>query len=688
MQMTTWLRDRAATKIITSSILALAILGWCLIGGILITAKSIGVALIFSFGVVYWASICRLLWPSQNSLNTYLPFGYSLCSLASFSLILLKQGTVASCLIASISGFILFGLGKSVFHTRMNGNSVSLIQSGTTSRSIAVLLLMALITTFLFADQLSSMANLREIDVNTTINGWSDIILHANTVLSLSSLAPGQYPISTLDYRDHIIPYHYASYILSALVSSLSTQASPLASYVCIVAPLGLLLLVLPLSEQLLTSTSRQAKISFITTVSILFLIYSLWVRMIGNSLMDPAWLLITAPATLYACAVVISGLQVGTGALNRRSLSLVGLALLVFLLTAFSKIQIAHALLPVVVIIVCAAAFRILRQRQVIRVNPWISIPLAGASLAGLHLYGNSLLNIGRKDPIREVMHFLSEITEKTWGHANGTLTSVAQIDWLAPLLGLMTLCGPIFLIAVICGMRRPARAGFREQVLILFSFSYLFSLLLSPSMPWDDGEFLNRSWPLLWCIGVWALLKRGSFKAEQPLQPQLLIIGSVIAVLAGWFILPGPKRESIASPPNREDWSKTFYPTTIRLSEKKLAKELINSSKGNYFFASSSASSNNFIFDDLPSRLAALSGIRPIMSRLSFQKSLPVSATRNHDNLTIESRYSQLLKRYAKACPTTDDDKSPIKVFRQPGESPALTVDVICKDLEQPIP
>ena len=224
-------RDQLGAKIFIGAILALAVAGWCLLAGMPLTFKSIGIIFIFCSGVVSWASTCSILWPSRCSLNTYLPYGFVLCSLASFILIMLQQGTVVSCMIGSLSGAILFSLTKVVI-TQINSDKFRIaFTAKITSSSMTSLLIAILITTFLLANQLRSIMNLNDTSVNTTINGWSDVILHANTALSLSSLALGQTPVSTLYYTDQIIPYHYASYILSSLSSLVSSYFSSKTSF-------------------------------------------------------------------------------------------------------------------------------------------------------------------------------------------------------------------------------------------------------------------------------------------------------------------------------------------------------------------------------------------------------------------------------------------------------------------------
>jgi len=604
---------------------------------------------------------------------------------------MLKQGTVASAVIGSLSGVFLFWISNVIRTQRQILSGHESIQAAITKRSVTWLLLTAVLTTFLLANQIASIRGLRNIDVNTTIKGWADVMLHANTILSLSSLPPGQAPISTLDYADPIVPYHYESYILSSLFSSLSPQATPLESFLSIVAPLGCLLLLLPLSEQALKATSRRASIALIGTGSFVFLIYSLWVRLIGDSLLDPVWLLITGPAAMYACAIILSAIQICPATYKQGPIAFTSLVLLGFLFTVFAKIQIAHALLPMVVVVVSLVCFSHLRQKHGLPINHSIYVSLAALSLlAGIHLYGNSLLGVGRRNPLGEVMSFFRDIAARTWGHVNVGQATVLSNDWLASLLGFLTLCGPLFLIALISGITGPSRHDFGVRVLVLIVVSYMVSLFLNPSMPWDDREFMNRSWPLLWCLGAWALLDNSPFKLDQK-QPQLMLItSSVFAFIVGWSILPGAKRESIASPARPEDWSQAYYPTIVNSSEKKLAKVLKRSGVNTYFFASSSLknSHSKIDFDDLPSRLSALSGARPLMSRVLFQKSLQVLRIKKGLDLSVESRYSQMLRDYGTACASSVGANSPIKAFQQPGGVPEQPNSIVCEDLEPPNP
>jgi hypothetical protein len=205
---------------------------------------------------------------------------------------------------------------------------------------------------------------------------------------------------------------------------------------------------------------------------------------------------------------------------------------------------------------------------------------------------------------------------------------------------------------------------------------------------MPWDDGEFLNRSWPLLWYLGAWALLDKRSFRLDEKLGQRVLLTGSAIAFILGWFILPVPKRESIASPSRPEGWSKAFYPTTINSTEKKMANGLKSLGTTTYFFASSSLknSYSKIDFDDMPSRLAALSGARPLLSRVLFQRSMEVDHGKNNLALSVESRYNRILRRYGAACASSADTNSPIKVFEEPTVALKQNVYVVCQDLEPP--
>jgi hypothetical protein len=124
------------------------------------------------------------------------------------------------------------------------------------------------------------------------------------------------------------------------------------------------------------------------------------------------------------------------------------------------------------------------------------------------------------------------------------------------------------------------------------------------------------------------------------------------------------------------------------VNSSEKKLAQVLKRSGINTYFFASSSLknSHSKIDFDDMPSRLSALSGARPLISRVLFQKSLEVLQVKNGVDPSVESRYSQMLVSYGTACESSADSNSPIKVFQQPEAGSVQSVYVVCQDLKPP--
>ena len=55
---------------------------------------------------------------------------------------------------------------------------------------------------------------------------------------------------------------------------------------------------------------------------------------------------------------------------------------------------------------------------------------------------------------------------------------------------------------------------------------------------------------------------------------------------------------------------------------------------------------------------------------------------------DLSVNTRYNQMLNRYGAACPSSASETIPIKEFKQPGAAPNQKVYVVCQGLEQPSP
>lgn len=632
-------------------ILTSAVCAWCLLSGTAITGAAFMALFVFMGGVTSWASLCRLIWPAKTTVNSYLPMGYGLCSLVSLIFILLKQGTVLSCILAS-------GLGVAAYAYKSRNTSAAdgqasriLFPDAITPSSLASLVIASLLASFLMLDQLHSIASLNQAATDTLIKAWSDVILHANTLLSISSLPWGQAPISTLDYAAPIIPYHYISYVLSAFLNSLSPQASPLACFITIVAPLGLLLLLLPLNEQLQDSITKASIGVAALKVSTIFAVYCLWVRLIHDTFLDPVWLLITAPATLYACAMVVSCLDIAFKSETFRAVNVIGLTATAFLLVGLSKLQIAQSLLPMVTLIIVLTLANSNQSLPRIRVKYRVLIPISLGLLVLACLGLNSLVGVARSKPVEEVGIFLQGIRNIAWPLNGNPLSSLLDALWINKILGLLTLCGPLFLLAIGYSLSIGRQQALLRAMLLLMFTSYCLGLFVSPSMPWDDGEFLNRSWPVLWCVGAWVLL--GVKNVFSDTRKTRIAMGlSLLLVALGLSVLPLTKQLSIASPRSKLDWSKDYFPVRIKKEDKSIARMLQALGRNSPFFAISSPENNRQILDDSPARLASLSGMRPVMSRLGFQKSLQAKKGVPENENSIGRRYLQMLARYKEDC------------------------------------
>jgi hypothetical protein len=171
---------------------------------------------------------------------------------------------------------------------------------------------------------------------------------------------------------------------------------------------------------------------------------------------------------------------------------------------------------------------------------------------------------------------------------------------------------------------------------------------------MPWDQSEFQNRSWPLLWCIGVWLL---AGYRMKNEGDYHIANLSLSFAMLLGsWLILPANKRLSAAQPPLAE-WTKDYYPYTIKSSEKKLAASLASISTNDLFFIPDTDQTE--ILQDTASTIAALSGRRPLFSRLGFQIAMQFGASKEIKRKNIYNYYKYLAERRRQGCASSKASK-----------------------------
>ena len=723
----------------------------------------------FMTGSVCWSAACQQIWPSDSSLNSYLPLGYGIASLVSFVLIMLRLGTLPACALGSGFGAISWWLSTRTASAKEPAHSSDVPAPSANAAAFIPLLLTGAYATFLMADQLISAADLRDVSTATTIHGWVDLIVHSNTVLSFSFLPFGSAPISTFDHTQTLLPYHYGSYILASLLTTASGSVSPFLAYLALVSPLGLWLLLLPFADRLLLRPRSGRLEILLLIIAILIVVYSSWVRLISYSLLDPLWLLITSPATLYACAIVLSGLQIASSCRSSfwQLRFGVGLSLAVLLILIFFKVQVAHALLLAVlvaVILTIRLRFRASGDRGPVGLR----LPLLITALfITSHLLLNRILGIARANPVQDWLKFLTDLAAVTWKE---NLPFVDQLTLLPPLaagLGVLTLCGPLFLAFWVLAARSHQTRPLSSQLMALLIVSFLAGQFVGPPMVWDAAEFQNRSWPMLWCIGAWGL---AGWQPRLALQRHRLLTGLLVVALLVFatVLLPQQKSESAASPPLWPDWTIKYYPILISSSDKQSAAALkaqavlqaevrsmregkttrsdneridtmsrsnsmpITHSKPQpipsaasveqpadkpaanatpnakakttgtstsgssaqsphgpdyngrqYFFAANIVPTGDDILYDQPSLIAGLSGSRPVISKLGFQRILTRSKRRQLRFHSVESRYQDLLRRSRLACAQTHRTASDLVTIEGDADQRDLPIVAVCKQL-----
>ncbi len=612
--------------------------------------------LVFMAGAICWSMASRSIWISNNTLNTYLPIGFSICSGVSLLLIEAHLGTTFSSILASLIGAI--ALVKLKFReTNQNRSNIHESKNKHIKQGILRLILGISLATFLMQDQLHSVISLSASSVSTTIQGWSDLILHSNTVLSLANLPLGTSPISTIDAFRPSHPYHFGSYILPALITSEFNAPSPLISFISITTPLGLTLVSLPLMDRLARGRKGRALSGALLTTSSAIFIYAIWVKVAPTSFFDPIWLLITAPATLYACSVVLSALEIGTnnGKIIEGRVAQAGLILLTLALTLLNKLQVFHVILIAGICLLSHSLLVSTRQHR----PKWLIIGCVAISICAVQLFVYGKLGINRGDYILSFQDFLTTTLSSFLPSINQSTLPTGTAARLADLLlGGIILCGPVFIAGWILTNSNQRCLMVPRAVAPFILISFFLAVLISPAMPWDQGEFQNRSWPLLWCIGVWLLAGYRTKNESDQLMANLCL--SFAMLIVSWLLLPASKRLSAAQPPLAE-WTKDYYPYTIKSSEKKLAASLASISTNDLFFIPDASS--KAAYQDTTSIIAALSGRRPLFSRLGFQIAMQFGANKELKRKTIHNYYRYLAERTRQGCARSKARKVPGK-------------------------
>lgn len=604
----------------TSLALALATIAWLAIAGKSPEFHSAFASLMFMGGMTCWANVSRMIWSSNNTLACYLPIGMGFSAGVTVLFIECRLGTVLSATLASLLGIVLHFIGAKQYPPRSKRVDCLAFDSTPYRKSILHLLVALTYSSFLMIAQLRSLSTLSDLSVSTVVQGWSDLIIHANTTLSLSNLPFSSAPISTDDAQGPMALYHLGSYVFPALISSVSKASSPLLTYTSIVTPLGFSLLALPLLERMTQANKSIPGISGFCMASATFFMYSLWIRSTTSSFYDPAWLLAATPATIYASSMILAGLQIVSNSTGeKKDPFLTGiLALTILTLTFLFKFQIFHSVLIAGSSVVTICLFSISKSWNTSRRKVLLLFLSTVSLVVAAQLIAYRMLGIDGDRPFSSFLEFLIDTTNIHWHTIGLYLRHLEGKNIFLAILGTIILCGPVFVISWSLVGKDSHCLPVPKRIIILVVASYFLGLLVGPVMPWDPSEFQNRSWPLLWCIGLW-LIAGFRFRVES--CQRIPVIGlTILLLLLGWAILPASKQRSAASPAYI-DWTKSYYPLAISSSIKESSLILAPLKNSDLFFVDDTMGKERSDLNDTPSLLAALSAKRPLLSRTAGQ-------------------------------------------------------------------
>jgi hypothetical protein len=605
----------------------LGICTWVMLAGSRVTFAGIFVTLLFFLGVMAWASYSELHFPSEATNASFIPLGFSINSCISLALIFCRAGTTNSGILASALGVTLYLRAICDRPNRVISLQPSLPvhDKQNKSKSLHILAVGVFVATFLCYRQLASASTLGLTSINTIIEGWSDLILHSVTVLQLSCLDFTEAPLSAFNATSAIHPYHYGAYAFPSLLASSSDEISPLVAYISCTVPIGITLLLCPILDRSgIFKSSRSVSSNIYYFIGIL-LVYLLWCKILSQSFLDPLWLLITGPSVIYASALIVSFfniLSLGNDARHHNKHAL--LSIIVFTQICAFKFQVAHSLLLVFSYIILERL--IFRKRAKRKVSRFAVFTLTVITLSGAQLALYRLLNSGRENYFQDLIGFASSIANMT-SIATSELSAGDKplfISLITPISGFLLLLGPLFATSVLVSLSRGDGMASRleDRLIILTLLSYAFGILLNPVTPWDSGEFQNRSWPTLWCIGLW-YLSFVSSSIPNYLSPRASRTVILLFIVLIMTLLPSRKIVFAGRPLFANDWTKSYYPLSISPSDKQLAFDLKqHAANPNSFIYIPNGS--DALYNDQVSIIASLSGISPFFSRQKMQYAL----------------------------------------------------------------
>jgi hypothetical protein len=625
---------------------------WLAMAGYPPNGAAVALIGIFMMGSIYWAAVLQKAWGISDQFNSCIPLGFGLSCLTALLLLQARMGTIVSAIGAS--GGAVLAL-QALSH--MSQSSESLTPQTKNEPSLFQIAAAGGLATFLMANQLLSAHSLNNAGVDTTVNGWIDLPIHSNTVISLFNLSPGVAPISTLDAVKPLFPYHLGSYVLPAAVSTADRSIPPFVSYLAFCAPLGITLLLLPILQRLSSKRKKVPVLAVLLNAGSILLIYAIWLQFTLDSLYDPIWLLVTAPATLYACSMLTSGLEIGSNLWERTSSSannsarkVLPLIVLVFILTLAFKFQIAYSIAIGTAVLCSILAWRAAAPASRPQTLAIFLVLLVLILLGCLQtLYGK--LGIAPTNPFQALSTYLVLASQKNiLGKTVDPTHTGVLISTIKSFVGVTVLTGPLFLCG--WGLANSTRecAPVPKGILPVLFSSFLLGLLIHPVMPWDPGEFQNRSWPLFWCVGCW-LLAGYRTNGYREMTPTLALHQGVnkgffilICILAVIIVaIPVNRKQSIAAP-LLNDWADTNYPLMVSTADKQTSRKVQEIGSGEYFFDPK----------DDPSTLliAGLSGRRPLFSRTTFQTQSAIIPSKENKDELIKDRFQRLEQAAIASC------------------------------------
>ena len=620
-------------------------------GGLLLLATYIA-------GGLLWTTISQLSWPSRSSCLAYCPIGFGMSTGLCALCLPLSLGLVYSLLLSTLFGaiaWIFISIRQHSWSTQCSGK----VSGRASAEVVGSTVLLLLLITVLFASQLQSASTLTTLKADTFLLAWNDYIAHARTTLEVSTAAVGALPQSFLDQDIRLAPYHYGHYILPALLLNQGLAVGPLQAYTALAPPFGAFLLLLPILERFRSAGFARITEAFPFSIGAM-LIYGLWLHFASDTFVDPIWLLVAGPGTMYAGAVLLAFLQIYiTSAFRVNGRDGISLTAVVATLLLLYKVHLLHSFFIFFAIVASNAFFSGIdyqaipgRLRSLWRRCYRYLIPATIGALVLAAL--NVVLRMQRthlaKDFVANALKFTEYFSGATFDSyaVSGLVLSVKDVAYIlfCVLVGLMVMVGPLYGLALLLSrsssfeQAQPSRAREIQQLLLALLGSLLVAVLLAPDPPWwpDSSEFQNRVWPVLWCIALWYLAGLRMPLARASLRQCVLAL-QVVALIACVQMIPAPKRLSIAAATSASQ----AYPTVIALSEKTISHQLMALPSSLRFFASKEPfeSRDNEWHAPL---LAALSGRLPLYAFPNFQIL--------KGNKTIQSDWETAASQSAQAC------------------------------------